>query len=92
MGGYGGKSSIREDKGMPEQDLIKIKKAIDEAKTNEAKKEGQFSQLLKQLQEDFNCKTIAEGEEYLSEINKKIEEKEKFLKVGVQKLKEELGW
>lgn len=75
-----------------EQELLEIKKKIEEARTNEAKLEGQYSQLLKQLQDDFNCNTIEEAEEFLSEINGKIKEKEQSLEKGIQDLKNKLGW
>jgi hypothetical protein len=77
---------------MPEQDLIKLKEAIDKAKTEESQLVGQHSQLSKTLQEDFNCKDIKEAKKYLADIEDRIKEKKNILEIGVKELKSELGW
>ena len=77
---------------MPEQDLLKFKKAIEEAKTQESVKIGERYQLIKTLQEDFNCKDVAEAKKYLTEIEDTIKEKQTILITGVNNLKKELRW
>jgi hypothetical protein len=77
---------------MPEQDLLKLKEAIDKAKTEESQLVGQHSQLTKTLHEDFNCKDLKEAKKYLADIENKILEKRSALKTGVKELKTELGW
>jgi hypothetical protein len=77
---------------MPEQDLLKLKEAIDKARTEESQLVGQQTQLLKSLKEDFNCKNVIEAKKYLAEIDEKLKEKETILETGVRELKMELGW
>lgn len=77
---------------MPEQDLLKLKEAIDKAKTEESQLTGQLTQLNKTLKGDFNCKSKEEAKTYLADIEKQIKEKEKLLTDGVKELKDELGW
>ena len=77
---------------MPEQDLLKLKEAIDKAKTEESQLVGQHTQLTKTLLEDFNCKDLKEAKKYLADIDDKIKEKNSILTIGIQELKTELGW
>ena len=77
---------------MPEQDLLKLKEAIDKAKTEESQLVGQHTQLTKTLLEDFNCKDLKEAKKYLADIDDKIKEKNSILTSGIQGLKTELGW
>jgi hypothetical protein len=77
---------------MPEQDLLKLKEAVEKAKTEESQLLGQHSQLTKNLIEDFNCKDLKEAKKYLSEIDEKIKEKKTVLETGVKELKVGLGW
>lgn len=77
---------------MPEQDLLKLKQAVDNAIKEEDQLVGQRKQLAKSLKEDFNCKTIEESEQYLFDIQNQIKTKEELLEKGVIELKEKLGW
>ena len=77
---------------MPEQDLLRLKEAIDKAKTEESQLVGQHSQLTKTLHEDFNCKDLKEAKKYLADIDDKIKDKKTILETGVKGLKLELGW
>lgn len=77
---------------MPEQDLLKLKEAIDKAKTEESQLVGQHSQLTKTLHEDFNCKDLKEAKKYLADIDEKIKDKKSTLESGVKSMKEELRW
>lgn len=77
---------------MAEQDLIKLKEAIEKAKTEESKLVGQHTQLTKTLLEDFNCKDLKEAKKYLADIEEKIRDKISTLEIEVGKLKGELGW
>jgi len=77
---------------VPEQDLLKLKEAIDKAKTEESQLVGQHTQLTKTLLEDFNCKDLKEAKKYLADIDDKIKEKNSILTIGIQELKTELGW
>ena len=77
---------------MPEQDLLKLKEAIDKAKTEESQLVGQHTQLTKTLLEYFNCKDLKEAKKYLADIDDKIKEKNSILTIGIQELKTELGW
>jgi len=77
---------------MPEQDLLKLKQAIDTAKTEESQLVGQLTQLMKTLKEDFNCQDTVEAKAYLADIEKNIKEKDTILTAGVDELKESLGW
>jgi hypothetical protein len=77
---------------MPEQDLLKLKEAVEKAKTEESQLIGQHKQLLKTLKEDFNCKNLKEAKKYLADIDEKITDKKTALETGVKNLKDELGW
>jgi hypothetical protein len=77
---------------VPEQDLLKLKEAIDKAKTEESQLVGQHSQLTKTLHEDFNCKDLKEAKKYLADIDEKIKDKKSTLESGVKSMKEELRW
>lgn len=77
---------------MPEQDLLKLKEAVDKARTEESQLAGQHSQLIKTMREDFNCKDLREAKKYLADIDEKIKDKKNTLETGVKSMKEELGW
>jgi hypothetical protein len=77
---------------VPEQDLLKLKEAIDKAKTEESQLVGQHSQLTKTLHEDFNCKDLKEAKKYLADIDEKIKDKKSTLETGIKSMKEELRW
>lgn len=77
---------------MPEQDLLKLKEAVDKAKTEESQLVGQHSQLIKTMNEDFNCHDLKEAKKYLADIDDKIKDKKSTLETGVKNLKSELGW
>jgi hypothetical protein len=77
---------------VPEQDLLKLKEAVDKAKTEESQLVGQHSQLIKTMREDFNCKDLKEAKKYLADTDEKIKNKKTVLETGVKELKTELGW
>jgi hypothetical protein len=73
---------------MTESDLLKLKSDIDKAKVTVAELTGQQSMLTKQLQDDWQCKTIAEAEVKLKEMEANIASIDKQIEVGVKELTE----
>jgi hypothetical protein len=71
---------------MTESDLLKLKSEIDRAKVTVAELTGQQSMLTKQLQDDWQCKTIAEAEVKLKEMEANIASIDKKIERGVQDL------
>lgn len=57
---------------MKEQELLELKKEIDDAKQQVSELTGQKNALMKQLKEDWGCKTIEEAEEKLKIMDKNI--------------------
>jgi hypothetical protein len=71
---------------MTESDLLKLKSEIDRAKVTVAELTGQQTMLTKQLHDDWQCKTIAEAEVKLKEMEANIASIDKKIERGVQDL------
>lgn len=75
-----------------QSDLGRLKKGIDEAKTDSAKLEGRKQEQLNQLKTEFNLDTIEEAEKKLEELNKQLDAKKADIENEYKKLKEEYDW
>lgn len=64
---------------MTEQELLKLKKKVEEAKTESSELRGQLKTLTSQLKKNFKCDTV-----------KDAEDKMKVLKKDIDKLSEEI--
>jgi len=75
-------------KKLDEQDLLDLKKDIDEAKTKQSELIGQKNALMTQLKNDWGCKTVEEAQEKLKTMGEEIEDIEDKIEKGVTDLQE----
>lgn len=73
---------------MKEQDLLKLKQEIDEAKDNVNQLKGQQTALLKQLKEEWGCSTIEAAEKKIAKMKKEIEILNTSIETGLEELEE----
>lgn len=71
------------------KELNSLKKKIDEAKQNKARKEGQYEELLKNLY-TYNCKNINDAQILIESLLKEKEEKEIEIEKKLKKLIEDV--
>jgi len=75
-------------KKLDEQDLLDLKKDIDEAKTKKSELMGQKNALMNQLKTDWGCKTVEEAQVKLKTMGEEIEDIEDKIEKGVTDLQE----
>lgn len=73
---------------MNEQDLLKLKGEIDEAKERVAESKGKRNHLMAELKEKWHCKSVKEAEEKLKEMGAEIKELDKQIDEGVAEIEE----
>lgn len=71
-----------------EKELLELKKQVDAAKVAISELEGQKKAQLKQLQEDWGCKTVEEAEKKLAKMRKEVETLETQIETGIEELEE----
>lgn len=71
---------------MTENDLLQLKKKVDEAKTKVSELTGHKTALLKQLKDDWKCDSIEEAEKKLKLMNKEIENISQQIETGIEEL------
>lgn len=76
---------------MNEQDLLALKKELDESKENLSKLEGRKEVLLEQLQKEFGVKTIAAAERRMQKLEADIEDYESRILAATKELEDELN-
>jgi DNA-binding FrmR family transcriptional regulator len=76
---------------MTEQELLKLKKDVESAKTSVSELTGQKNAIEKQLKDEWQCKDITEAETMLKQmqddivkIDQKIEQKSKEIETKYQ--------
>lgn len=52
---------------MKTEELIELQEEIEERKTQKAQLEGERNAILKQLQEEWNCKTVKQAQQLIEE-------------------------
>ena len=75
-------------KKLDEQDLLDLKKDIDDAKTKKSELIGQKNALMNQLKTDWDCKTVEEAQVKLKTMGEEIEGIEDSIEKGVADLQE----
>jgi len=75
-------------KKLNEQDLLDLKKDIDEAKTKKSELMGQKNALMSQLKNDWECKTVEDAQKKLKIMGEEIEDIEDKIEKGVTDLQE----
>lgn len=73
---------------MKEDDLLNLKAKIDNAKTEVSELKGQKNALMKQLNDDWGCTTIAQAEKKLEGFKTNIEKLEDQIEKGTKELEE----
>jgi hypothetical protein len=73
---------------MTEKELLELKEDVSEAKIKVSELTGQEKALTNQLKTDWGCKTIAEAEKKLKEMDDEIASIDKKIEVGVKELEE----
>ena len=71
---------------MTEKQLLNLKEEINEAKTKVSELTGEKQALLRQLKEQYACKTIEEAQKKVKSIQKEIEQLEKNIEQGIEEL------
>jgi uncharacterized phage infection (PIP) family protein YhgE len=74
---------------MTEQQLLQLKRQVDEAKSTVNQLKGHKQALMKQLNDDWACNTIEEAEKKLSKMDKEIDDLDSQINEGIKKLEEE---
>jgi hypothetical protein len=77
--------------GMTE-DLLKLKKSIEETKTNLSKAEGYVVAEMERLKKDFGIDTIEDAEVLRDSIIAEVEKMEQESKVKFEELKTKFKW
>jgi flagellar biosynthesis chaperone FliJ len=70
------------------QELERMKKKVDEAKTKVSNLEGKRDSLLEQLKNDFGLDTVEQAEKKLKELEQQKEELEQQVEEKLQEIKE----
>ena len=73
---------------MTEQDLLNLKKDIDEAKKEILQLEGQKKALMTQLKEDWDCTTLEQAEKKLKGMQRKLTTFNEEIEQGLEEIKE----
>jgi len=74
-------------KEITEQDLLDLKKKIEESKTKSAELTGSQKHLMKDLKEDWNCDNVNQADKKIIEMDSEIEKLEKSIEKGIEELK-----
>ena len=73
---------------MKEQELLKLKQQIDNAKSQTAELKGHQSALLKQLKDDWKCNSVEEAERLVKKMDKEISDLNAKIEEGLNELEE----
>jgi len=74
---------------MNERDLLRMKKEIDEAKTELAELNGEKKHLMQELKQNWGCETLGEGQELLVKMEENIDKIDKEIKQGLEEIERE---
>jgi len=77
------------EKTVDENELLKIRKFVDDKKQEMTRKEGQLSELFNRLKTDFDFENIEEARTSLESMKEQLSNVTKQLSDGIVKLKEE---
>jgi tetrahydromethanopterin S-methyltransferase subunit G len=74
-----------------EQELLDLKKKVDNARSEEERHAGQQTQILRQLKDDYDCDSVEEAEKKLNRLKKQVENLDEELEEGVKQLRKDMG-
>jgi len=75
---------------MKEQELLQLKERITNAKAKVNELKGRHNYLMQELVQQWNCKTVAEAEAKVNNMNAEIVKLDAQINVGLIKLTEEI--
>jgi uncharacterized protein YukE len=73
---------------MNEQQLLQLKRQIDDAKSETAELKGREKQLMDQLQTEWKCKTVKQAEQKCSALQDEITQIDSQIDEGTKELEE----
>ena len=73
------------------EELIELRRRVDEAKQQRAQAEGRLAGLMQQLESEFGCKTLAAAEALLKQLDAEQAQIEQELAAGIADVKKELA-
>ncbi len=73
-------------------ELIRLKSAIEEAKTNRAVLKDRVGENLKRLKDEFGLRNIEAANKWLEKTKTDVEKMEKEIQYRFEKLKSEYEW
>jgi len=71
-----------------EQELLNLKAEIEESKTKVSELTGQKNALMKQLRDDWGCKTIEEAEAKLKKMKRELDQLDTQINEQTKELEE----
>jgi predicted nucleic acid-binding Zn-ribbon protein len=71
---------------MNEVQLLKLKSEIDTANKEVSELRGHLNALMKQLKDDWNCKTVAEAQKKLDAMDAEIKQANAKIEQGMAEL------
>ena len=71
-----------------EQQLLDLKKQIDQAKSEVSELNGREKRLMEQLQKDWGCKTVKEAEKKIKDMETDLASINEQIHKGVEELEE----
>jgi uncharacterized protein YoxC len=74
---------------MTDQELLNLKKSIDNAKRQQSEMEGKKKALVETLNQKFGCKTIDQAEKKVESLSKEIDKLEKEKQELIEKLEKD---
>jgi hypothetical protein len=73
------------------EELLEIKEEIDNRKTKKSELDGALKSHYQRLKEDFNCTTLDEAKEYITELSDERDEIKLQLEKGIEEIKLQMG-
>jgi uncharacterized protein YukE len=71
-----------------EKDLLRMKKEIDETKTEIAELKGKQNHLQEELKTGWNCASVDEAKEQLKEMEEDMEKLDRQIQKGIEEIEE----
>ncbi len=75
---------------LDENDLLELKKQIDQAKAKESELKGQLDLLMKQLKKDWGCKSIDEAKAKIEELEQEAKDLAKQIQEGIETIQKQM--
>jgi predicted nucleic acid-binding Zn-ribbon protein len=73
---------------MTENELLSLKREIDDAKEKNLQLKGQLEALLQQLKDGFGCETVEQANKKVKSLEKQITDLSNEIETGMQELEE----